>query len=134
MSQCAVENCRFQAMGHDPRCAVHLAPTGDEAAKAELRRRHAAGGPARARTAAKKKRTGCSLRTPDDLLLELERALVRVDNAGGEASAKATAICRLVAEARAVLKAAELETENAELRKLLIERHPELKRHLSPVK
>jgi len=83
--------------------------------------------------AAAKKLTTCDLRTADGQVTQLELALLRVVNSGADAVQKAGAVAKLVSEARATIKAAELETENKQLRELLLERHPELRKQLKVV-
>lgn len=113
-------------LNHDPARAEvrgRLAATRGRAGKAaQLRAVEAARAAGR--------RQSCRLRSTDDLLTELERAVLMLDGSGGDAATRAKAIAAVVAEARAVLKVGDLEAENAELKKLLVERHPELRKHL----
>jgi hypothetical protein len=114
-------------------CIGHAAASGDEAARAEQRARGQRGRARLDARASGRRRSTGSLRTTDDLLGALERALREVERSAGDRVARAKAVTAIVAEARATLKASELERENAELKRLLLERHPELRKHLRPV-
>jgi len=126
--------CRFVAMEGRDLCATHAAQRGDEEASALLRARQAAGHPVRQRKRAAGKRSACSLRSPTDLLVELERALLRVDNATGDVVSRTKAITSIVSEARAVLRTELLAEENEALRAALATHAPELARRLKAVK
>jgi hypothetical protein len=131
MSKCAGVSklgtpCRFTGTfaGY---CAAHIPDETER--KRVLAERSANGGAAHAENVRRRKRKECTLRTVADVLTEIERTMLAVDNSGANIVSKATAKARLIAEARATLKASELETENAELRALLLELHPELATH-----
>ena len=122
--------CRFGAapgepymLGHDPR------PEKREQRREAASRAGKLGG--RASEAAKL--TSCDLRSTDGQLTQLEGALLRVANCGADAVAKAGAICKLISEARSVMKDAVLEVENAELRALIAGKHPHLAKQLRVV-
>lgn len=125
--------CTFVAE-YDGLCLAHGARAGHAQAREVLAARGRAGYAKAAANAEERKLTECSLRTMGEQLTVLERQVLRVENSGADACAKAGAIVKLVSEARATLKAAELERENAELKALLIEKHPELARRLKAVK
>lgn len=135
MAHCQCKpSCRFGAaegepfhLSHDPR------PEKQEERRAMLAERSRRGGAKTQENERRRKRKTCSLRSTDDILTELEQTLIAVDNSAGEVVGKASAKVKLIAEARATLKAAELENENRELRALLLERHPELKKQLKAV-
>lgn len=126
--------CRFTAapgepfaLQHDPRPErqaerkAYFAATGKRGVEQRAAHRQA------------RQRRGCSLRTTDDLLGELERVLLDLDRASGDVAARARAKVDLLRTAHMVLKGAELETQNRELRELLLEHHPELRKHLKSV-
>jgi hypothetical protein len=74
-----------------------------------------------------------TLRTADDLLSALERALRRVECASAEkATERAKTVASIVEKAAAIL-ARSTEAENAELRALIAEKHPDLARRLKIV-
>lgn len=75
-----------------------------------------------------------SLRSVADLFPHLERALVEVINSGALAVDKSREIRGIVAAAAELLKANALAEENGELRDLLLEHHPELRKHLRAVR
>jgi hypothetical protein len=126
--------CRWPAWRDGPVCIACAARAGNAEASAEMRDRATKGNKQQAKNKKARQVSEAPMRSTDDLLTALERSMVRVENAGGDAIAKAGAVCKLVSEARAVLKAAELEKENSELRTLLLEKHPELRSHLRAVK
>jgi len=78
----------------------------------------------------KRKELGCRLPVNVDLetskgrIRELRRLLLSVEQSGGSATSKATAIARLVSEARAEMRGVELEEAYAELRQLFIQHNP----------
>ena len=119
--------CTFPA-GPSGLCCSH-----DPARRAEQAERGRRGGTKSGGARKLKRLTACRLRSTEDLLVELEHALGFVQSSGAREAEKADATVKIVREARAVLQAAELERENAELRRLLLERHPELKKHLQVV-
>src|SRR5262249_49081111 len=122
--------CSWPAWEASAFCVTHAAQRGDVAAQTEMAERGRSGIQKRYARAVAGRRRAASLRSMDDLLTELERVLVRVEHSGQDAAHKAQVTAKIVSEARAALPAAQLESENRELRKLLVERHPELKRHL----
>jgi hypothetical protein len=74
-------------------------------------------------------RTSCNLRTLEDLLGELERLLLHVEGAGDRIQ-QANTIVKIVQAAREIIVAHHLDTENVELRKLLLEHFPNLSERL----
>jgi hypothetical protein len=124
--------CAFPG-SYDGVCLSHAAQAGNSDAREVLRVRGVAGKNKARANAEGRKLVSCSLRTTGEQLAVLERQVIRVENSGADACAKAGAIVKLVSEARATLKAGELEGENADLRAILIEKHPELKKHLKAV-
>jgi hypothetical protein len=127
--------CFHPAAEGRPYCLLHD-PERVEELRAEMARRGRNG---REKAAAameayrSARRETCSLRTTDDLLSELERALLAVESSKGDVIERETARIKIIAEARATLKAAEFETENRELKRLLIELKPELRGKLKAV-
>jgi hypothetical protein len=132
MATCCVTKsggrCPKPELGPGLPCGLHQADP--EARRAFLSAQGARGRRKRLKNEAAARRRVCSLRCTDDFLGELERLLVKVEASGAEMVNKAQTVVKIISEARSVLKAAELETENAELKKLLLQHHPELKSHL----
>jgi hypothetical protein len=119
-------------------CLGHAARSGNPQAVEVMRENGRKGMATRIANIAAGKRQGCSLRTTDDLLSELERALVLVERSGTDAATKATSIVKIVSTAKDVLRTTQAEDDTKTLAKLLLERHPELAqyipRHLRSVK
>lgn len=126
----AGDPCKWSTWNDTPLCIACAARAGNADASAELATRSALGRKQQIKNRRARQISEAPMRSVDDLLTALERSMLRVENSGGDAIAKAGAVCKLVSEARAVLRAELLETENKELKKLLLERHPELARHL----
>lgn len=124
------KQCTWTPWQGHPWCLSHSAVNGIEEASATMLARSKMGSvKAELRRESARLKT-CDLRSTSGQLDQLEGALVRVANSDGDACSKASAICKLVSEARAVMKDAVLEKENGELR-ALIERHPEVRKRLS---
>lgn len=111
-------------------CAPCASRVGHEPAKADMAARGKKGTASLADARERNATSRTSLRSTDDCLTVLEGALRDAKRSGGDLVARAKAITSIVSEARATLKAAELERENTELKQLLLERHPELRKHL----
>jgi hypothetical protein len=113
-------------------CLAHDPARGEERrAKARAARSE---GIAHQRAARREQRMrSMSLRTVDDIFAVLERTAVRVENSHGDAVARAKALTDIVRVARELLKDDVLSKENAELRKIIAERHPDMARRLKLV-
>ena len=130
----AGEPCRFAGWNGTELCVSCAARAGNDEARSVLAARGRNGMASQKAANAAKRVAAIPLRSTDDLLTALERALATTEQSGGDKVQRAKAVCAIVAEARAVLKATELETENRELKALLLEKHPELARHLKAVR
>jgi len=122
--KCSNTGCRFSAR-YDGACVNHASATGHPEAIAEQKRRSTRG-----QEVKKSGRVHFGLRTMAELLAPLESSLADVSRSSADAHTKAGAVVKLVGEARQILNAQKLEVENAELRGLLAEKYPELKKQL----
>lgn len=128
--------CTFAPWAGGAHCLPHAAAAGDEAARGELQRRGEKGRQTRTARAIERLDEEDGENTFDSvrhLLAALMHAYRNVRRCNESATAKANAIQRLVSTAADLLKANELEATNRELRELLLERHPELRKHLKAV-
>jgi hypothetical protein len=85
-----------------------------------------------AKVASQRAESDVVLETSDGRVAELKRLVVAVESSGGAAVAKAGAIARLVAEARAEMRGVELEQAYEELRQLVIDKWPAAAASLPP--
>ena len=124
--------CSFTAK-YAGMCVSHASKAGNPAAKEEMRQR-GANGTAKARINRDSARlaTPPPLRTVEDLLRVLERALMKVENSGCDAVQKANAAAKMVERAQAILKDG-LEREVTDLHALISEHMPHLKKRLRAV-
>lgn len=113
----------------DGHCLSHAAAAGDPDAIA-IRTAHGQAGGAKNRDP---NREACSLRSVSDLLAELERLLLDGDQLPNSANTIKARV-GIVQAAHAILESDVLEKENADLRKLLAEKHPDLAKQLRVVK
>jgi hypothetical protein len=123
--------CRFAAdLGQPFKLAHDNRPERQEARSAAAKVLSDKAAVARAADVEARRTRKVALRTTDDFLGELEQALREVGASGGDVATRTRVKVDIIKAAHAILKSTDLETQNAELRKLLIERHPELKKHL----
>jgi hypothetical protein len=125
--------CHWRTWRNGTLCLNCAAVAGDESARVEQAARGARGRAQQTSNNNARKRKICSLRNTADLLTELEHQLIEVERAAGDRVQKAKVAVAIVSEARATLKTAELELENRQLREILLEKHPELRRVLKVV-
>lgn len=126
--------CRMAPIDETGRCIGHHP---DEAYRARVMSERGTNGRAKVegnRAAAREGIAGkMSLRTLDGQLTAIDAVLRDVMRCKLDATKRAAAVASLVKVAREVLSADEIQTENRDLRALILERMPELKKHLKAV-
>lgn len=125
--------CPWPLWNGTDKCLSHAAQAGDASACAEMRRRSDLSHEKRRENTRAAKRLSCDLSSWKGLLEEVQLVTLDVVNSGVGTAQKATCISRLVETALKVMTFAKLEKENAELKELLIDFHPELKKKLRAV-
>jgi hypothetical protein len=122
--------CKMSAFGDARLCAQCGARAGLPEHRAEMIRRSELGREAKIANAILEKRTVCSLRSTNDLLAECEHAMVDLESASGDVTSRVKARISVISEARAILKSEVVEKENSELKALIGEHLPHLRKHL----
>lgn len=129
----AGDACSFGGWNGGPLCLNCAAAAGQADARAELSERGKRGRKTVNAALNAAKRESCSLRSIEDLLTELERAVVEVDRSAGDIANRAKVKVQIVAAAHSLLKLEVVEQQNKQLHELLLQYHPELKKHLKAI-
>lgn len=122
--------CRMGLWNATGLCIGHAAAAGDLEAKAMLAARGRSGVAQMQANRARRQPGESKMRTVEDLQTLVERETLHVRRSGADATSRANTVAKLVSLAMELLKVGELARENAELKALLLERHPELRKHL----